>query len=170
MQTQEKLQQCGRNRVSIRKHLWFALLASVVLVLAGASVSLAGSVAICHVPPGNPGNTHIINVGPAAVKHHVKKHGDAVCAAGDRDCCLTDDGALCTNLADDPFNCGECGNSCAVDETCVDGACVCEEGLTACGDSCVDTDTDSFNCGGCGIICTNGQCSNGGCVGIGGPG
>lgn len=92
-------------------------------LLAGASVSLAGSVSICHVPPGNPSNTHMINVAPVAVKAHVKNHGDAVCAGEDRDCCLTDDGALCTNLADDLDNCGECGHSCGDGETCEDGEC-----------------------------------------------
>jgi len=124
MQTQRKLQQSGRNRMFTSHRLQVALLAGLAVVLASASVSLAGSVAICHVPPGNPSNTHVIHVGPAAVKAHVKNHGDAVCAAGDSDCCVTDDGALCTNLADDADNCGECGHSCGDGETCEEGECV----------------------------------------------
>src|SRR5262245_2559634 len=125
MQTQRKLQQSGRNRMFTSHRLQVALLAGLAVVLASASVSLAGSVAICHVPPGNPSNTHVIHVGPAAVKAHVKNHGDAVCAAGDSYCWLTDDGeALCTNLADDPLNCGECGKSCGRGEVCEEGECV----------------------------------------------
>jgi hypothetical protein len=167
MQTQGKPQQSGSKKVVMRTRLRFVLLASCALVLAGASVSLAGKVPICHVPPGNPSNTHVIKVAPAAVKAHVKNHGDAVCAGGDRDCCLTDAGALCTNLADDEFNCGACGNSCGAAQTCDDGACVCEAGLTACADSCVDTDTDPNNCGACGNSCGDHDCHHGRCVGIG---
>jgi hypothetical protein len=32
---------------------------------------------ICHIPPGNPSNAHIITVGSlSAVEHHVENHGD----------------------------------------------------------------------------------------------
>ncbi|HEV8359099.1 MAG TPA: CARDB domain-containing protein [Candidatus Thermoplasmatota archaeon] len=34
-----------------------------------------GGVAVCHVPPGNPGNAHTIHVGEAAVRAHLA-HGD----------------------------------------------------------------------------------------------
>src|SRR5262245_8783664 len=123
-------------------HRWVMATLSVMsaTLLAGAGVSLAAKVAICHVPPGHPSNTHVIKVGPAAVKAHVKNHGDAVCAAGESDCCLTEDGALCTNLAEDPANCGECGNSCGEDETCEDGLCA-PPTCGDLGDPCAD-DTD----------------------------
>ena len=39
---------------------------------------------ICHIPPGNPDNTHTITVGAPAVGPHIEHHGDTVgpCANG----------------------------------------------------------------------------------------
>ncbi len=58
-------------------------------------------VSICHVPPGDPANAHVIHVGRAAVDAHVRRHGDAVvpddpsCTAGVGECAA--DGLLqCT--------------------------------------------------------------------------
>jgi hypothetical protein len=58
------------------------VVAVLVIVLAtlglGAAVSLAdsqGKVDICHIPPGNPANAHVINVSVNAIPAHLA-HGD----------------------------------------------------------------------------------------------
>lgn len=38
----------------------------------------AEKVTICHVPPGNPSNTHMITVGAPAVASHLAQHGDTL--------------------------------------------------------------------------------------------
>ena len=51
---------------------------------------------------------------------------DSVCINGK--CCLTRkicDGARCTDLDNDPNNCGSCGNACAVGQICLAGVCGC---------------------------------------------
>lgn len=50
----------------------------IVAVLAISSVAFAasqGKVDICHIPPGNPGNAHTINVSVNAIPAHLA-HGD----------------------------------------------------------------------------------------------
>lgn len=44
----------------------------------------AGSVTICHIPPGNPSNQHTITVGQGAVGGHLG-HGDTLGPCGDND-------------------------------------------------------------------------------------
>jgi hypothetical protein len=81
-------------------------------------------VTICHVPPGNPDEVHLITVGAPAVAAHLAKHGDAVCAGDNRDCCVAPDGAVCTSLMTDANNCGACGHHCGDFEACQFGVCV----------------------------------------------
>lgn len=59
------------------------LIALAALILPGRGILLAGpdSVQMCHVPPGNPGNTHSISVSPSAVEAHLA-HGDSMVACG----------------------------------------------------------------------------------------
>ena len=154
----------------------FALVASCAFVLANVGISAAGpvpKVTICHLPPGNPENVQLITVGEPAVAAHVENHGDAVCAEGNSDCCPAGRrGEVCTNLASDASNCGECGSACPPGDVCTDGDCGCPiAGDTNCSGVCTDLQTDPVNCGACGIPCTPpGNCSGGACVGIGGPG
>lgn len=99
----------------------------IVLVLtAGVTQSaIAGTVTICHFPPGNPANVQVITVGGSAVPAHVAKHNDAVCSDGDTDCCFGDASpSVCTNFQADGNNCGGCGNVCPSAATCIDGTCV----------------------------------------------
>ncbi len=56
--------------------------AAVVLVIVLASLGAVASVAvgndkvdICHIPPGNPANAHVINVSVNAIPAHLA-HGD----------------------------------------------------------------------------------------------
>jgi hypothetical protein len=81
-------------------------------------------------------------------------------------------GYTCTDLADDPYNCGACGHVC--DEpgpyeygACIDGECryACAEGAVRCNGSCTFLGWDPDNCGACGHVC-GGQtpfCSEGEC-------
>ncbi len=58
-----------------------ALLSTGLLLTAAAA--FAGTVSICHVPPGNPGNAHDIRIDDSAVPAHMA-HGDSMgtCSAG----------------------------------------------------------------------------------------
>jgi hypothetical protein len=65
----------------------------------------------------------------------------------------------------DTLNCGACGNSCQVGQSCESGTCECQAGLDACESGCVDTAADADNCGSCGNVCPAGQvCSLGECT------
>jgi hypothetical protein len=46
----------------------------------------------------------------------------------------------CVDTRTDPNNCGDCGNVCLSDQTCIDGVCTCAaSGQEQCGNSCVNT-------------------------------
>lgn len=55
--------------------LRFACCTALVAVLALGAPAWAAKVSICHVPPGNPDNSHTISVGENAVQAHLN-HGD----------------------------------------------------------------------------------------------
>ena len=79
----------------------------------------------------------------------------------------------CQFYLSDPLNCGACGNECAFDERCDEGACkpICPEGQILCGETCVDPANDNTNCGGCGITCAfDERCDAGSCEPICPPG
>jgi hypothetical protein len=86
-----------------------------------------------------------------------------------QDCCLEPQQLICEGtcvsyLTDDQ-NCGGCGNVCAGDEFCSNGACepICP-GETLCGEECADLTSDPLNCGACGNACAgNEYCSAGAC-------
>ena len=61
-------------------------------------------------------------------------------------------GNECRNLMTDANNCGTCGKSCA-NGTCSGGQCVCQSGMTLCGNGCVDATQ-----GMCQPVCTGGPC------------
>lgn len=64
-------------------------------------------------------------------------------------------GAVCTNPASDPNNCGMCGVQCGAKKFCSSGKCQdsCVPPAKQCGALCTDTNTDSQNCGMCGVAC-----------------
>jgi hypothetical protein len=88
------------------------------------------------------------------------------------------------NTASDNSNCGSCGNQCADEEVCDDGACSVQclspntecTGLTGGGGGggrgggrgatqCVDLQTDLDNCGLCGVTCPDAAvCEGGACI------
>jgi hypothetical protein len=63
----------------------------------------AEKVTICHIPPGNPSNSHTINIGQKGIDAHLA-HGDPLesvgigCAGGCVELCF-DDNALCRDPA-----------------------------------------------------------------------
>jgi hypothetical protein len=61
----------------MRNLLFVLLLVAGLFVAVSASPVQAGEdkISVCHVPPGNPENAHVIWVGPAAVPAHLA-HGD----------------------------------------------------------------------------------------------
>lgn len=67
----------------MKRKLTFAILAAVLAVL-GAAAAFAdsdGKVDICHIPPGNPDNAHVINVSVHAIPAHLA-HGDTLGECG----------------------------------------------------------------------------------------
>lgn len=75
-------------------------------------------------------------------------------------------GASCTNVTQDPANCGACGTRCD-GQVCSQGECkdACDAGLTDCAASCVDVTGDPAHCGACGVSCAVGQvCTAGECA------
>ncbi len=74
-------------------------------------------------------------------------------------------GERCVDLTNDTMNCGACGTSCPMGQSCVMGTCACLMGRVACAGICVDTQTDDRNCGACGTACPSGQsCTAGACA------
>ncbi len=72
-------------------------------------------------------------------------------------------GASCSDLRGDIANCGACGNACAADQFCGNGAC---QGCSqVCAGQCTDFDSDHANCGACGTACLGSEtCTAGACV------
>lgn len=82
----------------------------------------------------------------------------AVTCPSDRRAC----GASCTDIMNDPGNCGDCGLSCLPNEVCQMGHCLdeCKSGESSCFDGCHNLSTDAGNCGTCGNICPYGLVCN----------
>jgi len=63
----------------------------------------------------------------------------------------------------DPERCGAAAVHCQDDEYCVDGVCVCRQGLVRGDEGCIDPASDGENCGAIGTSCPT-LCSGGACV------
>ena len=125
--------------------------AALVAMRAGSSQA-ASKVLICHYPPGNPGNVHVISVSANAVAAHVANHGDTV--LGTVESC-TDCGDVCTAVdACTPAECTADGcntaSVCTDVDTCTPAACV--DGACNTTSACTDVDT-----------CTPAACVDGAC-------
>ena len=103
-------------------------------------------------PVGFPGNT------PAT--------GPASCSAGEEWCMGSCKSTI--DFVNDNHNCGRCGNSCSINESCTGGSCSCALGYTSCMGSCVSDSSfisDNNNCGSCGHSCSfNESCTGGMCM------
>lgn len=100
----------------------------------------------------------------------------AACAAPFTACAYDDDSLGCTDLRDDPFNCGGCGLRCLAG-SCLNGICrsgdkpCAEAGLSECTDAdgnryCAYLPGDDLDCGACGNACDFGageRCAAGAC-------
>jgi len=115
------------------------------------SLSLLG----CAIPAGgpqtNPGTAP--PVGPASCQTSQQWcHGSCVDSS---------------SFLNDDQNCGRCGNSCSIGESCTGGSCSCSPGSEKCMGQCRSTASyisDSQNCGRCGNICFGTeQCIGGSC-------
>jgi hypothetical protein len=114
--------------------------------------------------------------------NRICQNGHCRCPPGLPDLCNDGD---CVDPANDPNNCGGCGNICAPGQACCGGICTDlltdEENCGSCGTSCgsvleefviggehccngtcVDSSKDPNNCGACGNICEPGQACCGG--------
>lgn len=82
----------------------------------------------------------------------------AITCPSDRRAC----GASCTDIMNDPSNCGTCGFSCHPEQICQMGHCLdeCKSGESSCFDGCHNLSTDAGNCGTCGNICPYGLVCN----------
>jgi hypothetical protein len=98
---------------------------------------------------------------------HVCINGACVCPGEQIDCAT-----FCTDVSNDPGNCGDCAHDCANDidapgiqcanRACTDG---CPAPLVDCEGACADTATDNLHCGPNCQVCTGGRiCSGGACV------
>ena len=99
-------------------------------------------VIICHVPPGNPGNAHTIEVGAPAAEVHLA-HGDFLGACPGEECLSDsdcDDGVACTVDSCNPET-----NLCANVANDEDGDGVCGD-VNQCPGTPPDTDVDSDGC------------------------
>ena len=95
--------------------------------------------------------------------------GEFTMTAEQLGCCLEPHQLICddecTSYLTDTQNCGECGNVCASDEICSNGACVCPPGLSQCGSGCIDLQTSPEDCGACGNACASDEnCTGGDCL------
>jgi hypothetical protein len=95
--------------------------------------------------------------------------GPSSCSAGQEWCQgQCQDSAAFLN---DNQNCGRCGTSCSIGESCTGGWCICAAGYSSCMGSCVNDASfisDNSNCGRCGNSCSIGEsCTGGTCMKIG---
>jgi hypothetical protein len=83
----------------MKKMMTLAVMMALAAMMLAAAPALAqddggrgqDKVTICHVPPGNPGNAHLITIGFPAVAHHLANHpGDFIIDGGTQ--CPPEDG------------------------------------------------------------------------------
>ena len=92
--------------------------------------------------------------------------GPSSCSAGEEWCMGSCKSTI--DFTNDDNNCGRCGNSCRIGESCTGGSCGCAAGYSSCMGSCVSDSSfisDNNNCGSCGHSCSIGEsCTGGMCM------
>jgi len=85
------------------------------------------------------------------VEYKMQAQGDTESGLG------TQCSGIYTLLTSDPANCGNCGDGCPSNQTCLSGACGppggCGSGQTLCSGQCVSLQNNLNNCGACGNVC-----------------
>ena len=107
----------------------------------GQALDLAAKlpkVLVCHIPPGNPENAHVIEISENALPAHLA-HGDCLAPAGakagdDCECAGGPDPACAGATCETYIPCDDPDSTCAapVCATTAEGGGVCVEGLTPC--------------------------------------
>lgn len=92
--------------------------------------------------------------------------GPSSCSVGEEWCMGSCKSTI--DFMNDDNNCGRCGNSCRIGESCTGGSCGCSAGYSSCMGSCVSDSSfisDNNNCGSCGHSCSIGEsCTGGMCM------
>ena len=92
--------------------------------------------------------------------------GPGSCSAGEEWCMGSCKSSI--DFVSDDQNCGRCGNSCGMGESCTGGSCSCAAGYSSCMGQCVSSAafiSDNNNCGSCGHSCSIGEsCTGGTCM------
>jgi cysteine-rich repeat protein len=147
----------------MKKLTLFTLLVNVLMMFGAANATAADKVQLCHVPPGNPENVQILEVGAAAAQKHIERHGDYLLPAAEV-CDYKDN--TCNREVDEGFDGLGAGCSEGIGACKRDGAVVCsqdglgtvcdaiagEPGVEACTGG-VDEDCDDF------VDCGDSDCS-----------
>lgn len=100
-----------------------SVVAGGMLLLGSSALAGQPKVEVCHRPPGNPANAHVILVSPAAVRAHLA-HGDNVVDCTGKQCGGDGCGGSCGTCAA-PDICLEVFGVCAPTFTCT---CTCADG------------------------------------------
>ena len=105
-----------------------ALFAAITVLASPAWAKPAPKVQVCHIPAGNPGNWHTIEISENAVAKHIEKHGDLLGPCNQLCALLCDDDNACT--IDDAGDCED--NGCPATPEAVD----CNDSNACTADSC----------------------------------
>lgn len=116
-------------------------------------------------PPGGDGDGEVSSSGGAHLDSNgsggLPGSGGSIGSGGSTGSGGSDQGAGGTGGSQEE----SCTPACAATAQCVDGACVCSSGLSACASGCVNPLSDGENCGTCGNVCALGLvCSAGVCA------
>ncbi len=95
--------------------------------------------------------------------------GGITCPSSQTLCVSTDGTETCSDLTDDPSNCGGCGVVCPATQSCLAGdagpSCGCGGSTQLCGGECLDLSSNPNHCGSCTTSCgADTICATGACV------
>ena len=138
------------------------LIGSLFVVASAARADQGGKVAVCHVPPGNPGNPQSLMVSGSALQAHLG-HGDSlgacsICHANGGSCAINSD--CCSNFC----STGTCEPACANNGAACTGGAECCSGFCSSSGACAPPCTP--NAGACvsDAECCSGSCQAGQCA------
>lgn len=140
--------------MSNRKTRWLAKVFGVMALVGGCTTRNV-------IPELLPTDSHTRHQLPETEVSHAHDIPYELCVQPEVEC-----SGVCVNLQTHAEHCGGCNQRCAGRQTCHNGACICEPGLSWCDRAgCVDHLSDLQHCGGCGLacqvglLCIEGQCA-----------